>query len=117
MILLPEGCILDDERARLYATIVNRGCAVRFAFAAAIFGETAEALFWLQLPRALEHLMNKSPQKVSISDSIPGLDGTAMLDKIASRGKSPTGSEKRDSFVSEFLFFSNFYSFPPFPFP
>ncbi|WCJ30032.1 Transducin family protein / WD-40 repeat family protein [Euphorbia peplus] len=97
-----EGCIIDDERARIYAAIVNKGCAVRFAFAAAIFGETSEALFWLQLPPALEHLMNKlvnkSAQKISISASIPGLDGTAMLDRTTSREKSVTGTENRDSF-------------------
>ncbi|KAF2310619.1 hypothetical protein GH714_015563 [Hevea brasiliensis] len=95
-----EGCILDDERARLYATIVNKGCAVRFAFAAAIFGETSEALFWLQLPHALKHLINKlvnkSPQKVPISASMLEIDGTAMLNRIASKGKSVTGTENRD---------------------
>ncbi|KDP30267.1 hypothetical protein JCGZ_17049 [Jatropha curcas] len=93
-----EGCILDDERARLYATIVNKGCAARFSFAAAIFGETSEALFWLQLPHALKHLMNKlvnkSPKKPSNSASIPGLDDTAMLTRIASKGKSLAGTEK-----------------------
>ncbi|KAE8698360.1 histidine kinase 3-like [Hibiscus syriacus] len=48
-----------EGRARLYATIVNKGCAARFAFAAATFGEVSEALFWLQLPRAMNHFMNK----------------------------------------------------------
>ncbi|CAH2033402.1 unnamed protein product [Thlaspi arvense] len=32
-----EGCLLDDERAKLYADVVKRGCAARFAFAAAVF--------------------------------------------------------------------------------
>ncbi|XP_050214710.1 uncharacterized protein LOC126665824 isoform X3 [Mercurialis annua] len=95
-----EGCILDDERARLYASIVNKGCAVRFAFAAALFGETSETIFWLQLPHALKHLMNKlankSPQKGPISASIPDLDDTAMLTRIASKGKSSTSKEKQD---------------------
>ncbi|KAE8637248.1 hypothetical protein CSA_007711 [Cucumis sativus] len=36
---------------------------LRFAFAAAIFGESSEALFWLQLPSALSHLMNKLANK------------------------------------------------------
>ncbi|XP_038696961.1 WD repeat-containing protein 11 isoform X2 [Tripterygium wilfordii] len=57
-----EGCILDDEAAKLYATIVKKGSVARFAFSAAIFGETSEALFWLQLPRALNLLMNKLSQ-------------------------------------------------------
>eukprot|EP00268_Persea_americana_P037911 TRINITY_DN3759_c0_g1_i6.p1 TRINITY_DN3759_c0_g1~~TRINITY_DN3759_c0_g1_i6.p1 ORF type:complete len:475 (+),score=99.50 TRINITY_DN3759_c0_g1_i6:398-1822(+) len=60
-----EGCILDSERARLYAAVVNSGCAARLAFAAAIFGESSEALFWLQLPQALYHLRNKSAKRGS----------------------------------------------------
>ncbi|XP_022749666.1 WD repeat-containing protein 11-like isoform X2 [Durio zibethinus] len=87
-----EGCILDDERARLYATIVNKGCAARFAFAAATFGEVSEALFWLQLPRALNHLMNKlvnkSPQKAPISAPNLELYDTSLLSRITSKGKS-----------------------------
>lgn len=77
-----EGCILDDERADLYSTVVNSGSAVRFAFAAAIFGESSEALFWLQLPRALSHLMNKSVNKSSQKDpisSFPDLGSTSTL--------------------------------------
>uniref|UniRef100_A0A7N0UK41 WD repeat-containing protein 11 n=2 Tax=Kalanchoe fedtschenkoi TaxID=63787 RepID=A0A7N0UK41_KALFE len=93
-----EGSILDDERARLYATIVNKGSAVRFAFAAAIFGETSEALFWLQLPRALNHLMSKivqkSQQKAPVPVTDPDLDDSAMLSRITSKGKSATGTKK-----------------------
>lgn len=87
-----EGCILDDERARLYASIVNKGCAARFAFAAAIFGESAEALFWLKLPKAIKHLMNrlvnKSPQKSQVPTSGSELDDNALLSRISSKGKS-----------------------------
>ncbi|PON63191.1 Guanine nucleotide-binding protein, beta subunit [Parasponia andersonii] len=96
-----EGCILDDERAKLYAKVVNKGCAVRFAFAAAIFGESSEALFWLQLSRALNHLMrklvNKPPQKALASTSKPELDDTSMLSRITSKGKSVPGTEKKDA--------------------
>lgn len=42
----------------LYASVVNKGCAARFAFAAALFGEFSEALSWLQLPQALCHLLD-----------------------------------------------------------
>ncbi|KAJ8768132.1 hypothetical protein K2173_021072 [Erythroxylum novogranatense] len=95
-----EGCILDDERARLYATIVNKGSAARFAFAAAIFGETLEALFWLQLPCALRHsiknLVNKSQPKAPLSASITELDDAAMLNRITSKGKSVNGTENSD---------------------
>ncbi|KAJ6296330.1 hypothetical protein OIU78_024221 [Salix suchowensis] len=95
-----QGCILDDETARLYAVVVKKGCAARFAFAAAIFGETSEALFWLQLPRALKHLMDKlvtkSTQKVPVSASTPELDDVAMLNRISSKGKSVIGTDKKD---------------------
>lgn len=105
--LFAIGCILDDERVQLYATVVNRGCAARFAFAAAVFGETAEALFWLQLPHALNHLMNKlvnkSPQKFPASASVPDLDNTATLDRITSKGKSTLGAEKKDLLVSHLV--------------
>ncbi|KAF7152680.1 hypothetical protein RHSIM_Rhsim01G0066800 [Rhododendron simsii] len=92
-----EGCILDDERARLYASIVHKGFAARFAFAAAIFGESAEALFWLQLPKALDHLLNKlvnkSPQKAPVPASNPELDDASMLSRITSKGKSISGTD------------------------
>ncbi|CAL5438889.1 unnamed protein product [Camellia sinensis] len=102
-----EGCILDDERARLYASIVNKGCAARFAFAAATFGESIEALFWLQLPYALDHLMNKlvkkSPQKAPVPESIPELDDTAMLSRITSKGKQTPETGKTDVLQSNGL--------------
>lgn len=76
---------------------------MRFAFAAAIFGESSEALFWLQLPRAFNHLMNKllnkSLQKAPVSASIPDLDETAMLSRITSKGKSVSGTRKKDALV------------------
>ncbi|KAL0013723.1 hypothetical protein SO802_000792 [Lithocarpus litseifolius] len=96
-----EGCILDDERAKLYAKVVNKGCAARFAFAAAIFGESSEALFWLQLPRALNYLINKlvnkSPQKVHVSASTSELDDTALLKRITSKERSMPGKGKKDA--------------------
>ncbi|MBA0845560.1 hypothetical protein Goarm_023167 [Gossypium armourianum] len=96
-----EGCILDDERARLYATIVNKGCAARFAFAAATFGEVSEALFWLQLPRAINHLMNKlinkSPQKAPISVPNSDLDDKSLLSRITSKEKSTSETGQRDA--------------------
>ncbi|KAL4304588.1 hypothetical protein GQ457_10G016450 [Hibiscus cannabinus] len=89
--LIAQGCILDEERARLYATIVNKGYAARFAFAAATFGEVSEALFWLQLPRAMNHLMKKlvkrSLEKTPILENIE-LDGTTLLSRITAKGKS-----------------------------
>ncbi|KAL8497878.1 hypothetical protein ACS0TY_021287 [Phlomoides rotata] len=91
-----EGCLLDDERVRLYAKVVKRGSVLRLAFASAIFGESMEALFWLQLPRALNHLMNKlvnkSPQKGPHRAQTPEMDEASMLSRISSKGKSVHGS-------------------------
>ncbi|XP_060172064.1 uncharacterized protein LOC132603153 [Lycium barbarum] len=96
-----EGCILNDEMVRLYAGLVDKGSAVRFAFAAAIFGEPMEALFWLQLPRALNYWMNrltnKSPARVPQSASTSELDEVSMLDRISSKGKSGTGTGKNNA--------------------
>ncbi|CAJ1944584.1 unnamed protein product [Sphenostylis stenocarpa] len=87
-----EGCMLDDERAKLYASIVDQGCAARFAFAATIFGESSEALFWLQLPHAFKHLMNKllrkNPPKESTVATISDVDDErSLLSRISSKGK------------------------------
>ncbi|KAJ1443908.1 WD40-repeat-containing domain superfamily [Sesbania bispinosa] len=94
-----EGCILDDERAKLYASIVDKGCAARFAFAATIFGESSEALFWLQLPQALKHVINKllrkSPTKGPTEESVSEDDETSLLSRISSKGK-PTEEMGRD---------------------
>ncbi|KAJ0752006.1 putative transcription factor WD40-like family [Helianthus annuus] len=97
-----EGCILDNEIVRQYAAILNKGSAARFSFAAAIFGETSEAYFWLQLPRALKHLMNnlanKSLQKNPvISSSSSETDDVSLLTRISSKGKSGTGSSKSNT--------------------
>ncbi|KAF9616516.1 hypothetical protein IFM89_029977 [Coptis chinensis] len=94
-----EGCILDDERAELYSTVVNKGSAVRFAFAAAIFGESSEALFWLQLPRALFHLMNRPVNKSPLEDpisSFPDLGETSNLSRAVSKGNTMS-RKKRDT--------------------
>ncbi|CAN4103717.1 unnamed protein product [Withania somnifera] len=99
-----EGCILNDEMVRLYASLVDKGSAVRFAFAAAIFGESMEALFWLQLPRALNYWMNslanKSPTRVPQSTSTSELDEVSMLDRISSKGKSGSGTGKNNALGS-----------------
>lgn len=103
---ISQGCILDDGRAKLYASVVNKGCAIRFAFAAAIFGESSEALFWLQLPQAIKHLMKKllkkAPLKAPEPESIPVDDETSILSRISSRGH-PTEPMRRDLMVSYIL--------------
>ncbi|XP_076936211.1 uncharacterized protein LOC143603224 [Bidens hawaiensis] len=98
-----EGCILDDERVRQYAAIINKGSAARFSFAAAIFGETSEAYFWLQLPCALKHLMNnlanKSLQKNLVTPSSSETDDVSLLTRISSKGKSETKSSKSNTVI------------------
>ncbi|EYU34986.1 hypothetical protein MIMGU_mgv1a0003442mg, partial [Erythranthe guttata] len=92
-----EGGLLDEDRVRLYAKIVKKGSTLRLAFAAAIFGESMEALFWLQLPRALNHLMNKlvnkSAQKGPRTAHAPEIDEASMLSRISSKGKSVPGEK------------------------
>ncbi|VFQ77151.1 unnamed protein product [Cuscuta campestris] len=95
-VLEPYRGEVDDERVRLYAGIVNRGCASRFAFAAAVFGELMEAIFWLQLPQALNYwmteLVKKSVVKVPQSASTSEVDDASMLNRISSKGKVAPGS-------------------------
>ena len=102
-----KGCILDDARAKLYSKLVHKGSALRFAFAAAIFGESSEALFWLQLPSALNHLMNKlankSHQRGKSSASNVDLDEASMLNRISSKGKSVPRTGKKKAFVDLLL--------------
>lgn len=104
--------MLDDERAKLYADVVKKGYAARFAFAAAVFGDTSEAFFWLQLPQAIRHLMNKlmrkSLPKIPSPALASGVDETAILSKISPTGISAPEARKIDSMVSfriMFLFF------------
>ncbi|CAE6074452.1 unnamed protein product [Arabidopsis arenosa] len=102
-----EGCLLDDERAKLYADVAKKGYAARFAFAASVFGETSEALFWLQLPQAIRHLMNKltrkSPQKIPSPTLDSEVDEVAMLSKIPSTGISTPEARKIDSMCDSSL--------------
>lgn len=94
--LLAKGCLLDDEKAKLYSNIVNKGYAARFAFASAIFGEASEAFFWLQLPCATSHvgkkIANKSPAK--------HFEEPYMPSKTTSKGPSSSRSDQNCSMVS-----------------
>ncbi|XP_010412480.1 PREDICTED: WD repeat-containing protein 11-like [Camelina sativa] len=86
--LYPSVVSFSHRYSYSYADVVKKGYAARFAFAAAVYGETSEALFWLQLPQAIRHLMNKltkrSPQKLPSPAS--GVDEATMLSKISSTG-------------------------------
>lgn len=96
-----EGCILDDDKATQYANVVNRSSAMRFGFAAGLFGDFMEALFWMQLPNALKYYMNmsKSHQKSQKSASFE-LDEAAMLSRISSKGKPAAGTLKKQELGS-----------------
>ncbi|CAI9758945.1 unnamed protein product [Fraxinus pennsylvanica] len=94
-----EGCLLDDQRVRLYASLVNKGFAARLAFSAAVFGESMEALFWLQLPQALKHMIHKlvnKSQKGPQPAVTPEIDEASMLSRISSKGKSMPGGGKKN---------------------
>ncbi|KAH9305179.1 hypothetical protein KI387_009583, partial [Taxus chinensis] len=64
------GRLLDNDRVQKYAALLDIGCTRRFAFAAAHFGEFAEALFWLQLPHMLSR-MNEMVQEKSLQHTKP----------------------------------------------
>lgn len=95
--------------------MVKKGSAARFAFAAAIFGDSLEAIFWLQLRHAVNHLMNKlinkSPQKASVQASISELDDASILSRITSKGKSIPGARKRDAVVIHLVFRHHSYTY------
>lgn len=82
---------------------MNKGSAVRFAFAAAIFGDISEALFWLQLPQALHHSLDKSsnkyPKEASQSISVSEAESVSILNRIASRERSVAGKTTKDTVV------------------
>ncbi|KAF7083409.1 hypothetical protein CFC21_087207 [Triticum aestivum] len=95
-----DGCILDDGRASLYSAIVNKGTCARFAFAAAIFGDFQEALFWLQLPQALQHSLDKSTSRSSegFESSVRAdSEQTSTLNRIASSERSAARNAANDT--------------------
>lgn len=87
-----KGGILDEERVNLYNIVADKGSVMRFAFAAVVFGEYSEALFWLLLPRALKHWKNKivikSHQKAPVSNPASEVNNASMLVKITPKDKS-----------------------------
>lgn len=97
--LMATGCLLDDEKVKLYSSLVNKGYAARFAFTAAIFGETSEAFFWLKLPCAMNYEVNNITSKVSAKH----FEEATMLNKITSTGPSASGFEKIGSLVSHLV--------------
>ncbi|XP_078428005.1 transducin family protein / WD-40 repeat family protein isoform X2 [Wolffia australiana] len=89
-----EGCLLDAERTSIYSLIVYKSSAARCAFAAAIFGEYLEAIFWLHLPSALYHLIHKSSRKSSEQASRLEVDpGAENYDDCSKDEKSAEKSE------------------------
>ncbi|KAL6585948.1 hypothetical protein OROMI_002592 [Orobanche minor] len=89
-----EACLLDDERVRLYSKFVKRGSTLRLAFAAAVFGKSMEALFWLQLPHDLNHPMNKLadklPQKGPHTSRTRDVDEASMFSRMFKKNHCPS---------------------------
>ncbi|XP_024388450.1 uncharacterized protein [Physcomitrium patens] len=83
------GRLLDEERVEQYAAVFKQGVATRCAFAAAQFGENSEAVFWLQLPRALALL------------SYGSAGPTAFWRPMRQSNSSATGENSQESEVKE----------------
>ncbi|KAG6413806.1 hypothetical protein SASPL_126521 [Salvia splendens] len=60
---------------------------------AAVFGESMEALFWLQLPHALKHLMNKLANKSPQQGPHTAQTRDIVLSRISSKRKSVSESK------------------------
>jgi hypothetical protein len=84
------GRLLDEERKEQYAAICRQGVATRCAFAAAQFGEYSEAVFWLQLPRALALL--------SYGSAGPN---AFWVSTVRNNGEKSQESEGNDIYTSE----------------
>lgn len=93
---------------------MNKGTYARFAFAAAIFGDFQEALFWLQLPQALRHFLDKSTrrssEKISQSSLQTDSDQSSALNRIASLRPAAVKFTKNAVVVFFYLMLYNFYS-------
>lgn len=89
------GRLLDEERTEQYAAICRQSVATRCAFAAAQFGEYSEAVFWLQLPRALA-LLNYGSAGPTAFWGTPGKNNNSS----ATEQKSQE-SEGNDIYTSE----------------
>ncbi|KAJ4758363.1 Transducin family protein / WD-40 repeat family protein [Rhynchospora pubera] len=109
-----EGCIIDEERADQYEKAAERGVTDRLAFAASIFGELSEALFWLQLPHAFLHFLEKSSPSAARSsssvlqptysvDNVPSLDQVPSFEMAAQTSKKNSGQLNELAFKKEEL--------------
>lgn len=88
------GHLLDEERKEQYAAVCRQGVATRCAFAAAQFGEYSEAVFWLQLPRALALLSYGSAGPT-------GFWRTTKKEHSSATEQKPQESEGKDICTSE----------------
>jgi len=87
---------LDEERREQYAALCRQSVATRCAFAAAQFGEYSEAVFWLQLPRALALLSYGSAGPTAFW-------GTTGRNKSSATEPKSQESEGNDIYTSEVL--------------
>lgn len=89
------GHLLDRELAGLYSSIVNKGCAARSAFSAAIFGEFPEAFFWLQLPLALRHSLDKEV-KLSFHEDNSTVSEAVNMSKLIEVASTVNSAARKD---------------------
>lgn len=90
------GCLLDDEKVKLYFRLVNKGYVVRFVFMVVIFGEIFEVFFWLKLFCVMNYEVNKIKSKIFMKY----FEEVIMLNKIILKGFLVLGFEKIGFLVS-----------------
>lgn len=99
----------------MYSAIVNKGTCARFAFAAAIFGDIQEALFWLQLPQALHHYLDKSTSRSSEKGSESSVHYHSEQASTLNRASSSTERSAPENMakVAEVIIKSDVCNFRP----
>ncbi|XP_024526780.1 WD repeat-containing protein 11 [Selaginella moellendorffii] len=100
------GRLLDAQSIRNYTALSKQGCASRLAFAAAHFGNYLEALFWLQLPRALALLVDGPTEPApTLKESLSSFreQGSAKLsnDNENSRKEQTWSTKKMAAFACD----------------
>eukprot|EP00250_Pteridium_aquilinum_P015429 c22572_g1_i1 orf=475-4656(+) len=91
------GRLLDLERAYTYAALASKSSTLRFAFAAAHFGDYAEAAFWLQLPHSLSLLSKGSGGPSAFWEDIKATSSEAGMPSIRKLGMESTFVSTRNS--------------------
>ncbi|MCO5563310.1 hypothetical protein L7F22_016950 [Adiantum nelumboides] len=96
------GQLLDLERACTYAALPTKSCTLQFAFAAAHFGDYAEAAFWLQLPHSLSLLSKGSsgPSAFWESTEVKSFEAGTSAGKLGMEAASVSARLGNEAFES-----------------